>query len=154
MSNWDTELRSVLKKHLEHDSTIAVVVAMYRAIRTMPRLVTGESGGDQEWAKEGGQSLMEHAFILTNSPFMAMFGAPMTAVYQLAVNSYTDSFHYQSVQPDGPEGRADNIIRQRSCVNTVHEITLMAVMCERGFGYFRQHSIEIRDALHATQGVI
>lgn len=151
---WDTELRAVLGDYLEHDSTLAVVIALYRAIRTTPKLISGSY--DDDTCKDAGQALLEHAFVLHNNPFMAMFSAQMTTVYQLAVNAYTDSFHYygQTDDPKDSESQAENVIRQQACKNAVHEIALMAVLCERGFGFHRQRSIEMRDRLYSLKGVL
>lgn len=150
---WDTELRTVLRKHLEHESSVTVVVAMYRGIRAMPGLFAGNL--DAEAQRDSGVALLEHTFVLPNSPFMGMFGPQMSAVYQAAANAYTDSFHYYGApSSNDTEANADNAIKLAACRAMVHEVALSAIAYERGFGYYRQNSVTIRDQLYALKDII
>lgn len=152
MNNWETQLRSVLKDHLEHESTIGAVIAIYRAVRTSPRLLSSEPS--EEDISDAARCLLDNAFMMQTNPFMGMFGVQMNTVYQLAVNAYTDSFSYYSENAQTPETQAENTLRHFACKNTVHEITMTAVLCERGFAYHRGCAIELRNRLYAIEGIL
>lgn len=146
---WQTELQELLKSYYIEESTYQAVLTMYQAIDTAHRCLADKVDYDARLGVL--RMLIDLTYGLEANPFMMMHRFRMWPLFQAAVNAFVDSLDYadEDASVDDKDMSLKVDLRHKAIATQgyMHEVALMALLCEQGAASYRVKSKDFRNKL-------
>ena len=154
MNQWRNDLTRALNSYYASEATTQAVVSMYSAIRTTARALAEVN--DEETRSGQAQMLIDLTFGLDTNPLMMNYRQQIWPIFQAAVNAYLSSMGYMEKAADNQNQREQIDLRTKAIATKtmIHEVALMALMCEQGGPAYLSKATQMRDDLMAIEDKI